>query len=252
MSITSCSSCAQDNPSSLVYCSHCGAILSKIPKTPQGDVHAPLQPSVAIAAGRAQRFDEESKEKHSLFSRLWGIFRYLLLVALGVAFVLALMDPKLPLPDSRPIANAPATLQQSIFGSRGVPVTISQSLINQALAQAGKIQWAPPFDFIPMPQWMESVVILTNGGLRFSVTVTLMSYPLHLSESLSLSGGSRQWNLIPESGSLGLLPLNGPLLSLITPFMNSFSSPFAKELRVIKEAESVRIRPGYIDLITRP
>ena len=212
----------------------------------------PLQPSVAIAAGRAQRFDEESKEKHSLFSRLWGIFRYLLLVALGVVFVLALMDPQAPHPDSRPIANAPATLQQSILGSRGVPVTISQTLINQALAQAGKIQWAPPFDFIPMPRWVEGVVILTNGGLRFSVTATLMSYPLHLSESFSLSGGSRQWNLMPESGSLGLLPLNGPLLLLITPFMNSCSSPFAKELQVIKGAETVRIRPGYIDLSARP
>ncbi|MCE9588576.1 MAG: hypothetical protein K8R57_09715 [Verrucomicrobia bacterium] len=252
MSIIRCASCAQDSSSSLVYCSHCGAILPKTPKTSQGDGSAPLLPSVAIAAGRAQRFDEESKEKRSLFSHLLGIFRYLLLVALGVAFVLALMDPKSPLPDSRPIANAPAILQQNILGSRGVPVTISQQLINQALAQAGKIQWAPPFDFIPMPQWMESSVILTNGALRFSVTITLMSYPLHLSESFSLSGGSRQWNLMPESGSLGLLPLNGPLLSLITPFMNSCSAPFAKELQVIKGAETVRIRPGYIDLITRP
>ena len=249
MSITRCVSCAQDNSSSLVYCSHCGAIL---PKTPQGDGNIPLPTSVAMAAGRVQRFDEKSKEKRSLFSHIWGIFRYLLLVALGVAIVLALMDPKAPHPDSRPIANAPTTLQQSILGSRGVPVTISQPLINQSLAQAGRLKWAPPVDFIQMPQWVESSVVLANGGLSFSVTITLMSYPLHFSESFRLSGSSRQWNLIPESGSIGLLPLNGSLLLLMTPFMNSCSSPFAKELQAIEGAETVRIRPGYLDLITRP
>ncbi|MEI6081258.1 MAG: hypothetical protein WCR44_02365 [Verrucomicrobiota bacterium] len=249
MSIIRCTSCAQDNSSSLVYCSHCGAIL---PRNPQGDQNAHLPTSVAVAASRAQRFDEESKEKRSLFSHLWGIFRYLLLVALGVSIVLALMDPKAPLPDSRPIANASTTLQQSILGSRGVPVTISQPLINQALAQEGRMKWAPPVGFIPMPQWVESSVVLATGGLSFSVTIALMSYPLHFSESFRLSGGSRQWNLIPESGSLGMLPLNGSLLSLMTPFMNSFSSSFAKELQAIEGAETVRIRPGYLDLITRP
>jgi len=207
---------------------------------------------VSIAAGRVQRFKEAPKEKRSPFSHLWGIFRYLLSVVLGVAFVLALMDPKASLPDSRPIANAPTTLQQSILGSRGVPLTIPQPLINQALAQAGKIQWALPVDFIPMPQWVESSVVLANRGLSFSVIITIMSYPLHFSESFRISGGSRQWNLIPESGSLGRLPLNGTLLSLMTPFMNSCSSPFAKELQAIEGAEMVRIRPGYLDLITRP
>lgn len=249
MSIIRCASCDQDSSSSLVYCTHCGAIL---PKTPQGDGNIPLTTSVAIAAGRVQRFDEEPKEKLPLFSHLWGVFCYLLSVALGVAVVLALIDPKSPLPERQSIGNAPVILQHYINQSRIAQVTISQPLINQAFAQAGKVQWAAPFALIPMPQWVESSVILANGALRYSVTITLMSYPLHLSESFSLSGGSRQWNLMPVSGSLGLLPLNGPLLSLMTPFMNSCSSPFAKELQVMKGAETVSIRPGYIDFSTRP
>jgi hypothetical protein len=248
MSIIRCATCDQDNSSSLVYCSHCGAIL---PKIPQSDGNTPLPTSVAIAAGRVQRSDAEPKER-TLFSHLWGVFRYLLSVTLGVAVVLAMMDPKAPLPDSRPIPNAPSVLEQNILWSRGVQVTIAQPLINQALAQAGRMKWSSPIDFIPMPQLLESSVILANDGLRFSVTISILSYPLYLSESFRLSGGSRHWDLIPESGSLGLLPLNKSFLSLMTPFMSSCSFPFAKDLQVMKAADTLRIRPGYLDLSTRP
>ncbi len=249
MNVIRCSSCTQDNSPSLVYCSHCGAILSKIP---QGDGNVSLPTSVAVSASRAQRFEEEPLQKRSLFSHLWGTFRYLLSVALGVAVVLAMMDPKVPLPYSQPIANATVILQRYIVQSHLAQVTIAQPLINQALAQTGGMKWAPPLDFIPMPQWVESSVILTNGGLRYSVVVTLLSYPLHFSESFRLSGASRQWNLIPDSGCIGLLPLPGSLLSPMTSFMSSCSSPFLKDLQVMKAAETVRIRPDCIDLSTRP
>lgn len=208
-----------------------------------------------LAASRVQRSYAapiDPKGERSLFSHFWGIFRYLLSVAIGVAVVLALMNPKAPIPDSRPIPNASTILQQNILGTRGVPVTLSQPLINQALAQASKISWTPLFGVLPMPEWVNSSVILSNGGFTYLVIINLFSYPLYLSESFRLSGSSGQWNLIPEAASIGLLPLKGALLSLITPLIRSCSTPFSKELQVLKMAETLRIRSGYLDLIARP
>ncbi len=249
MTTIRCSSCGQDNSPSQVYCAHCGSIL---PKAPLKDGDEPLPTSVAVAARRVQRVEEESEQKRSLISRFWGFVRYLLSVALTVAAVLALMDPKVPVPDTQTIPNAPAILRHQIIGSRGIQVMISQPVINQALAQAGKIQWTAPFDFIPLPEWVDTSVILANGSFRCAVTLTFLNYPLLFSESFRLSGGSMQWSLIPESASIGLLPLRGPFLYLITPFMRSCGTPFTQELQLMKGAETVRIRPGFIDLSTRP
>ena len=244
-----CSSCGQNNSSTQVYCAHCGSIL---PKAPRKDGDEPLSTSVAVAARRVQRVEEEPEQKRSLFSHLLGILRYLLSVALTVAAVLALMDPKAALPEAQAVASAPAVLRHLIVGSRGVQVTIAQPVINQALAQAGKIEWKAPFDFIPVPEWVGTSVMLSNGCLNTSVTLTFLNYPLHFSELFRLSGGSRQWSLTAESASIGILPLRGPLLNLITPFIRSCASPFTQELQMIKEAETVRIRPGFIDLSSRP
>ena len=249
MSTIQCNSCGQENSPSQVYCAHCGVILSKAPQREGND---PLPTSVAVAARRVQRVEEEPEQKRSLFSYLWGFARYLLSVALTVAAVLALMDPKVPLPDTQTIPNAPAILRHQIIGSRGVQVMISQPVINQALAQAGKIQWTAPFDFIPLPEWVDTSVILANGSFRCSVTLTFLNYPLHFSEIFRLSGASLQWSLIPESASIGMLPLRGLFLELLTPFMRSCAAPFTQELQMMKQAETVRIRPGFIDLSTKP
>jgi hypothetical protein len=249
MNTIRCASCGQDNSSTQVYCAHCGSIL---PKAPLKDGDEPLPTSVAVAARRVQRVENDSDQKQSLFSHLVGILRYLLSVALTVSAVLALMDPKAPLPESQVVSNAPAVLRHLIVGSRGVQVTIAQPLINQALAQGGRIQWKAPLDFIPLPEWVGASVMLSAGGLSASVTLTFLNYPLHFSESFRLSGGPLQWNLTPESASVGLLPLRGPLLNLITPFMRSCASPFTQELQMMKGAELLRIRPGFVDLSSRP
>ena len=232
-----------------MYCAHCGVILSKAPQREGND---PLPTSVAVAARRVQRVEEEPEQKRSLFSYLWGFVRYLLSVALTVAAVLALMDPKVPVPDTQTIPNAPAILRHQIIGSRGVQVMISQPVINQALAQAGKIQWTAPFDFIPLPEWVDTSVILANGSFRCSVTLTFLNYPLHFSEIFRLSGASLQWSLIPESANIGMLPIRGIFLELLTPFMRSCAAPFTQELQMMRQAETVRIRPGFIDLSTKP
>jgi hypothetical protein len=194
----------------------------------------------------------DSEEGRGIFSSLWGVIRYLASVAIGVAAVLALMDPKSQLPDSPQISNASTILQRSIADASQVQVSIAQQVINQALLQDGRVEWTPPFPNVPVPEWTGSSVMLANGRLTFTVTFKFLNYPLHLSETLYLSGKKRDWSLMPESASIGMLPLTGHMLLIVTPFMNHCASPFARELYLIKEADTLRIRTGFLDLSSRP
>ncbi len=249
MTTSRCVSCGQENPSSQVYCTQCGVILSR---SPQSDGATPLSTSVAVASSRSNRMKVDSQEGGALLSSLWAIIRYLVSVAIGVAAVLALMDPKSQLPDSPQISNASAIVQRSIADATQVQVSIAQQVINQALVQDGRVEWTPPVPFIPVPEWTGSSVILANGRVTFTVTFKFLNYPLHLSETLYLSGNTRQWSLTPESASIGMLPLTGHMSLIVAPFMNHCAAPFARELKMIREADTLRIRTGFLDLSRRP
>jgi hypothetical protein len=194
----------------------------------------------------------DSQEGGALLSSLWAIIRYLVSVAIGVTAVLALMEPKPLVPESPQISNASAIVQRSIADAAQVQVSIAQQVINQALVQDGRVEWTPPVPFIPVPEWTGSSVILANGRVTFTVTFKFLNYPLHLSETLYLSGNTHQWSLTPESARIGMLPLSGHLLLIVTPFMNHCAAPFARELKMIREADTLRIRTGFLDLSRRP
>ena len=249
MTTSRCVSCGQENPSSQVYCSQCGVILSR---SPQAEGTTPLSTSVAVASSRSNRMKVDSQEGGALLSLVWGVIRYLVSVAIGVAAVLALMDPKSQLPDSPQISNATAIVQRSISDAAQVQVSIAQQVINQALLQDGRVEWTPPVPYLPVAEWTGSSVILANGRVTFTVTFKFLNYPMHLSETLYLSGNTHQWSLTPESARIGMLPLTGHVLLIVTPFMNHCAAPFARELKMIREADTLRIRTGFLDLSRRP
>lgn len=249
MSDIRCTSCGQDNQQSQVYCSHCGVILSKVPKQLGNQ---PLPTSVAVAARRLISADEEHQDRPTLIARIWGFLKFTVSVAISVAAVLAIMDPKSPLPESPVIANARTILDHDLANSRGEQVTIAQSVINQALVQSGKVDLGAPYDFIPVPRWVLSSAQLFNSGIRFNVVFSVLNHPLFFSENFRLSGETRQWSLCPESGNIGLLPIQGPFLWLMTPFMKSCSTPLMSELIQLKSADTIRLRQGFLDVRSSP
>lgn len=249
MTASRCVSCGQENPSSQVYCSQCGAILSH---SPLKDGTTPLATSATVAASRFNRMKVNQGEGRTLLSSLWGLIRYLVSVAIGVAAVLALMGPQTQMPDPPQISNPGAILQRGIDDASHFQVSIAQEVINQALLQDGRVEWTLPVRYVPVPEWISSSVILSNGRLTFTVMFRFLNYPLHLAETLSLSGNARNWSLTPESASIGMLPLTGYTLLMVTPIMNHCAAPFARELKLIKEADTLRIRRGFLDLRRRP
>ncbi len=248
MSDQICSSCGQGNASTLVYCAHCGGLLSKFPK---GSESTPLPTSVAVAARRVQMTEEEPEPPRSFFSRLIGFISYLLSVGVGVALVLMFMEPKAPLSQNQPIANTPNLSKQLFASSRYTPALISQQVINDFLKVSIHPKWKAPFDFIPTPQWSGSSVLLENGKLTYFLNVSMFDYPLHFSESFHLTGASHQWSLEPEEGSVGLLPVKGFLLKLLTPFMETTIDDVRGELTTLHTAETLEISPGWLKFTTR-
>ena len=210
---------------------------------------------MAVAARRVQRPDyDPNAGSKSLLSRLWGLFIYVVAVALGVVVVLALMSPKQPVTEPPSIPNPPALIARLIAGSRYTPATVSQQVINGFLKSSAGVALKPPSDLIPDLLWPKpagSRVELGNGTVTFFLQVTLLNHPFYFSESFSLDGSARQWRLEPESGSIGLLTLPGPFLRLISPLVKASSAPLAPQLKVLEEAESLQLRAGYLEFTTR-
>lgn len=249
-----CPSCGHQNSDTVVYCVHCGGILGNVPAPVEGQ---PLPTAVAVAARRMEKVRVQSGEGRSMGSRLLGFFVYCVSVALGVAAVLALMNPKAgqnPLiPEGRRVQNPGAAIEQQILSSRFTPASLSQQLVNDLLKSSGSIDWKSP-SFIPSsawPRWESSQVQLGAGVVTATVEASLFGYPLSFSETFRLAGSARQWSLNPESGSIGLLPISKPFLPLITPFVTACSLPVAREMKSLEAADSLQIRAGFIDFTTR-
>ena len=254
MSLRICPSCGHQNSDTVVYCVHCGGLLGNAPVAAEGQ---PLPTSVAVASRRVDSVPASSVERRTLGSRLLGIFVYAVCVALGVAAVLALMNPKTgqnaSLPDARRVQNPGSVIQQQFLSSRFTPSSVSQQLINDFLKSSGSIDWQSPA-FIPSsawPRWESTQVELGSGVITASVEASLFGYPIHFSETFRLVGSARQWSLDPESGSIGLLPLSKPFLPLITPFVMSCSVPLAREIKSLEAADLLQIRSGFIDFTIR-
>ena len=254
MSQRLCPSCGHENSDSIVYCVHCGGLLGNAPVAAEGQ---PLPTSVAVASRRVDSVPANSAEPRTLGSRLLGIFVYCVSVALGVAAVLALMNPQsgqnAALPETRRVQNPGAVIQQQILSSRFTPSSVSQQLINDFLKSSGSIDWQSPA-LIPSsawPRWESTHVELGQGVIIASIEASLFGYPIHFSETFKLVGSSRQWNVEPVSGTIGMLPLSKPFLSLITPFVTSCSLPLAREIKSMEAADLLQVRSGFIDFTIR-
>jgi hypothetical protein len=249
MSQNVCSSCGQLNEGAQVYCSHCGSILSKAPAS-NGD--NPLPTSVAVAARRVKRQEEVTVKKTSFLSHLLSVLLHIAAVVVGVIAVLALMSPKETKPKA-PQVNQSASVQiaRTLSASRYTPSTLPEVLINAYLQETGRITWNPPFPGFPVPEWISTDVELLPGTVSYRIKVSMFGYPLVFSETFALGGRAMLYTLVPQSGSVGLLPLNQSLLFLITPFMHLSSEPFARELKELEEARSLEIRAGSVQLLTR-
>jgi hypothetical protein len=180
-----------------------------------------------------------------------GFFLYALSVALGVALVLSLMEPRISKPVMTPIPNARLLVQKIISSARFSPGVLSQQLINSSLEQQGSLIWDSPVKLVPMPVWESARVELTPGKITLFATISLLGRPVHFSETFHAAGGAGHWSLVPEAGSIGLLDLPEALLPLVTPLLRAGVSPFSTELASLAAAQTLAIRSGLIEFTTR-
>jgi len=249
-----CPSCGHQNSDTVVYCAQCGVLLRNAPVSPLGQS---LPTSVAIAARRVEKVRSSDSGGPSLGSKIFSFLVYCVSVVLGVAAVLALMNPKTGqnpvMPEGRRVQNPGAAIEQQIQSSRFTSASLSQQLVNDLLKSSGSIDWKSP-SFIPnsaWPRWESSQVQLGAGVVTATVEASLFGYPLSFSETFRLAGYARQWSLNPESGSIGLLPISKPFLPLLTPFISACALPVNREMKTLEAADSLQIRSGFIDFTTR-
>ena len=255
MSNRACTSCGAVNTGAKVYCFQCGAVLAAMQP---GEEAESLSPAASVAMRRSVRIkaDEPLEHSSSALNRglksLLGLLLYALTVAIGVAVVLALMEPKGQFPQSQGIPNARAVARRIISSSRYAPAILSQQLINSCLAEQGPVKWEAPIKSVAIPVLVLETahVEIGTGKLTVSSALILPKRPLHFSESFRLEGGVGVWRLVPESASIGLLDLPEALLSIFTPIVLACISPFASDLSILASSQSLVIRPEMIEFTT--
>lgn len=249
MSDRACSSCGTVNTGSKVYCSGCGGILQKSTSSAEGA--EPASATTAVAQRRSVRIEADRPAPPTLFSRIKGVVRYLLLVALGVVVVLALMEPNERAPETQDIPNARSVIQRMMASARFSPGVLSQQLLNSCLAQQGSSTWESPVRLVPMPTWESFRVEIEAGKITVFAVLSVMGRPLHLSETFRPEGLSGEWRLVPASASIGLLKLPRQLLPGITPLIRAGMSPFDTELASLATSRNLVMRPGMIEFTAR-
>lgn len=247
MSDRICSACGSVNTGPNVYCTQCGGILENIES---GGAES-LPATTAVAKRRHVRIEADRPEPPSLFSRIKGLFLYLLWVAIGVIVVLCLMVPKSqPLP-AQEVPNARDVARKIMASSRYAPAGISQQVINSCLAQQGAVTLESPVKLIPMPVWEFSRVEINAGKITLLATMSMMGRPIHVSETFHLEGGPGAWNLVPESASIGLLDLPKSLFSVIKTLLRPGFESFSEDIKILSASRNMVIRPGLVEFSNR-
>ena len=248
MSDRACSSCGTVNTGAKVYCSGCGGILEKATPVEGG---SPIPATTAVARRRSVRIEADRPPSPTLFSRLKGLVKYLLSVALGVVVVLAVMVPKQHAREVQDIADARDVVKRMMAASRYSPGVLSQQLINSCLSQQGSFTWEAPVNLVPMPTWESSRVELSSGKITMFAVISFLGRPIHVSETFRPEGLSGSWKLVPESATIGLLDLPKSLIPGVTPVLRSGVSPFDAELTALSCAQNLVLRPGLIEFTIR-
>ena len=247
MSDRVCSSCGAVNTGQNVYCTQCGGILENLPSG--GGESLPA--TTAVAKRRQVRIEADRPAPPTLFTRIKGIFFYLLWVAIGVVVVLSMMSPKEQSLPSQDIPNAHEIVRKMVASARFTPASISQNLINSTLAQEGPVTWESPVRLIPMPVWEASRVEIVPGKVTLFTTMTIVGRPIHISETFHLEGGPGAWRLAPESASIGLLDLPQYFLPAVKVLLRPGVDSFSEDFTALASSRSLVLRSGCVEVSAR-
>lgn len=236
MSKRYCASCGTDNSGAQVYCINCGTLLPKF-----GVVSDPGSASANIAARRAQNTEAAAARRAAepwRFSLPNGIVSYVILVAIGVAIVLAFMPASESVPPFPEVKNPASAIDRAMQLSNYNEATLSQALLNEFLR-------------VNPPEEVTLKVLLKGGGLTCLLSYPVAGYSFSIKETYRLSGGPGAWTLKPVSASLGLLPMKGPFLWITGLVMEEAVHPYHDRLKAMASQKSLTLSTGLVSFSRR-
>jgi len=236
MSKRYCASCGTDNSGAQVYCINCGTLLPKF-----GVASDPGSASSNIAARRAQNAQEAAARRAAepwRFRLPNGIISYAILVAIGVAIVLAFMPTSESVPSFPEVKNPASAIDRAMQLSNYNDATLSQALVNEFLR-------------VNPQEELTLRVLFKGGGVTCLVNYPVAGYSFSISETYRLAGGPGSWTLKPVSASLGLLPMKGPFLWIAGLIMEDAVHPYHDRLKALASQKSLTISTGLVSFSRR-
>lgn len=237
MSKRFCASCGTDNSGAQVYCINCGALLPKF-----GVVSDPGSASANIAARRAQNTEAAAARRAAepwRFSLPNGIISYLILVAIGLAIVLAFMPASESVPPFPEVKNPASAIDRALQSSSVTQASLSQAILNEFL------RLNPPEEEVSLR------LIIKEGRVTCLAAYPVAGYTFSIKQTYRLSGGPGAWTLKAEEASFGLLPMKGPLLWITGLFMEGTIHPYKDRLKALASQKFLSLSPGLVSFSRR-
>ena len=212
-----------------------------------------LPPKTGKPAGSVTATRPPAAAQHSGHGGFMAALALLMLALFAFLFFLAFQAESLD--DVAGVQSAPGTRVPNLKSliavglSSGKDVAISEAEINGFIQatlharQAGPLAAKGPLRGV--------VVRLKDGELEVILRRQLFGRPhtiaVHLAPSReTLPSGQARWNILPDGGKVGRLPVGGALLQLILKPVLQIGSAYSKELDILSYASSIRVEDDRI------
>jgi len=187
-----------------------------------------------------------------------GGFRLALLVLLfcGLVFALFLATQAEDTSDIRGLGsdgqsarNLKAALAIGLSGTG--TTTITEAEINRYVAVTSKLEQGGAL--AEKAKIEDAAVRLRDGSVEVVIRRELFGRPHTVSTRFRVSqtageGGKRVWEVVPEGGRIGRLPMGGQLVRLTMGPSRALADAYQAELNIVRHASSVRLEDNRLSL----
>lgn len=179
---------------------------------------------------------------------LSAIIRLTILGGLVTAVVLAALPPDLPSPAPVPTGESADRLLIELTRARadakeGETTRIPWTLVNSLIADHVNESVIEGMQLIPVSLRHCTLTAIDDQSFQVVMERKFFDYSIFSSVRITAEKSRAGYTMKVGNGSIGRLPLPGPIVVKLSPGLAELTGPFAAELEILRDSESVTLSP---------
>lgn len=194
-----------------------------------------------------------NKSNQSGTPRGWlgAIIRLAILASLVTVVVLALLPPKLPAPPTVSAGESADRLLIELTKARadgrdGKTTQIPWALVNGLIADRVNDSVFEGMQIIPVSLRSCSITAVDDDSFKLVMERTFFGYSVFSVVHITAEKTPAGYVMNVGNGSIGLLPLPGPIVVKLSPGLAELTEPFATELEILRESQSITLSQEFL------